>query len=112
MIRVKATSKTVWILAFTLLLSLPFSSQADNYLDELEKEAQRSATKSNAKLPPVKAEKLQEFTQLLKFERPATYKFFRKLSLENKSQVLATYGEDKKLSAASKKIFDLYFGQK
>ena len=108
MYRVKAIASYSTLLI--LLLLLPFSVSADSYLDELEKEAVRSSKIiKKPKISKTKLEKLEQFTEMLKFERPATYKFFTKLSLEKKNQVLKTYSEDKKLSAASKKIFDLYF---
>lgn len=105
-----------WFFTAILILFLPLSSvaSADSYLNELEQEAENSARVSNSKvkISKEKQERLEKFSELLKFERPATFKFFKKLSLEKKSKVLTVYGPDKKLSAASKKIFDLYFDQK
>lgn len=50
-----------------------------------------------------------EFEQTLANERPATYTFYSKLPESDKSSVLETYKESKKISTTSKKIFDLYF---
>ena len=56
-----------------------------------------------------KQDELKRFEQLLKFERPSTYHFYTRLDLKEKKLVLKDYNENKKISTASKLIFDLYF---
>lgn len=101
-------------MASAVLLPMGSMASADSYLEELEQEAKKSAKVSSkkTKLSKTNQDKMERFSQLLQFERPATFKFFKKLSLEKKTKVLDTYGTEKRLSAASKKIFDLYFEQK
>ncbi|WP_455205309.1 hypothetical protein [Kaarinaea lacus] len=97
----------------------------DAYLDILEQEAESSARLSNnpstsqkrrstSKPKPAAANSINKdeqikFEQLLQFELPSTYRFYTKLSLEEQGKVVNVFVKDKKLSSASKLIFDLYF---
>ena len=87
--------------------------------------ASKTSVKNNAKTTEVKQQikkpsqsqtknvsiqdQLKSFEQLLKFERPSTYRFYKRLDLNEKKLVLKDYNESKKISTASKLIFDLYF---
>ena len=96
--------------------SLAFAAQDENdYLKALESEAADTGTlpeplntqsaKTRSGNNPAKA----NFEKLLKFELPATYKFYTKLASGDQDKVLEIYNQEKKMSAASKLIFDLYF---
>jgi len=104
----------------------PAPAAEDDYLKALEAEARNSAklnkqapstgknsktvNTSNSVKPKSKEKQLRvEFEQTLANERPATYSFYKKLPESDKSSVLDTYKESKKISTTSKKIFDLYF---
>jgi hypothetical protein len=58
---------------------------------------------------PVKNPAKIAFEKLLKFEIPATYNFYEKLSSRDQDKVVKTYNQEKKMSVARKLIFDLYF---
>lgn len=107
-------------------ISPPAPAADDDYLKALEAEAKNSAnlskrvktnslnSKSGNADRPMKKTSAQnqvrtEFEQTLANERPATYTFYKKLPESDKSSVLDTYKESKKISTTSKKIFDLYF---
>jgi len=104
----------------------PAPAADDDYLKALEAEAKNSAKltkqskssvitkelgKSSTPVQTVPKNKQlrTEFEQTLENERPATYTFYQKLPESDKSSVLDTYKESKKISTTSKKIFDLYF---
>lgn len=105
------------LLVFTLLslfVCSPVIAADDDYLSALEQEANNlSQTQKTAK-PADKETKSQQarFEHLLKFERPSTYHFYTQLSVGEKKKVITTFKENKKLSVASKQIFDLYFEHK
>lgn len=88
-------------------------SADDDYLKQLESEAQNSAkfNTNNANKPEKGRSHIKEFEHLLKFERPSTYEFYQKLGQPSKQKVVETYYKEQSLSIASKKIFDLYFEQ-
>jgi len=122
---------------FGSLLYIPTQIMAndDAYLRELEAEANKTErlntkqskthplTKKNVPTTPspnnpptssstkVQAE-LEKFGQLLKFERPSTYRFFKRLKMSEKKQVLNDYNQHKKIRESSKLIFHLYFRHK
>ncbi len=54
----------------------------------------------------------EKFEQLLQFERPSTYRFYKRLELSEKQQVVNDYYKHKKIPESSKLIFDLYFKHK
>lgn len=116
----KRISLTFALWGFTVWASLaavPTMAVDDDYLKALESEADNTgamSTKQNAKPgnkanSGVKTSAKKNFEQLLEFELPSTFKFYTKLNAEDQAKVLKRYNKDKKLSAASKIIFDLYF---
>jgi hypothetical protein len=120
--RAKHMAMLLAITGFVLLNNTSLAAD-DDYLEALEAEAERTGnlddsggvgTNTTTKTTTTKTKQVNQstqkkFEQLLQFELPATYKFYNKLSEKNKALVVKTYTKDKKLSAASKKIFDLYF---
>lgn len=108
------------LLIMSLILTPPLTllshnayAADDDYLKQLEVEAQKSAKPNPNKEKKSEADKSQmkQFEHLLQFERPATYEFYRKLTLSNREKVVSTYYKQENLSITSKKIFDLYFDQ-
>lgn len=109
---------------FTAIIGINnvYADDAEDYLKELEVEAVKSATvskkpksdksKKSGKGNSINTEKIKQFEQLLQFERPSTYRFFSRLTMDEKQSVVKDYSKHKKLSRTSKKIFDLYFGHK
>ena len=105
----------VWVLS----IGLPATAADDDYLKALESEAddtgslttdstgdpQSGATSNNGANNKDK----ENFEQHLEFELPSTYKFYKKLNPNDQNKVVKHYSKDKKMSAASKLIFDLYF---
>lgn len=108
----------------TVIISLalhvyPLSAMADSsddYLNELEVEAQRSANVSKLSKSDIannpNLEKFDTFTKMLKFERPMTFRFFLKLNKKQQQSIVDNFTKHKKISLASKNIFDLYFNNK
>jgi len=111
------------------LMSIPAQIMAsdDAYLRELEAEAKKTeslnskqskthppATKklSQNKHPTKKQAGLEKFEQLLKFERPSTYRFYKRLKQDEKLQVRNKYNKHKDIRETSKLIFHLYFRHK
>jgi hypothetical protein len=119
----KRISLTLALWAFTVWVSLaavPTMAVDDDYLKALESEADDTGTlttKQNtnpgksANPGGVKNSTKKNFEQLLEFELPSTYKFYTKLNAEDQAKVIKRYNKEKKLSAASKIIFDLYFAR-
>ena len=96
------------------LLELQSEAENTSNLDRNKKSKNRNKTQSkNSKKPKqntTTAEpNLDQFEQLLKFERPSTYRFYTRLELSEKKRVVKEYKSSKKISTASKLIFDLYF---
>ena len=86
----------------------------DDYLKALESEADdtgsltiKPGNNPNAASSNSKAK--ENFEKLLEFELPSTYKFYTKLNPNDQNKVVRHYSKEKKMSAASKLIFDLYF---
>jgi hypothetical protein len=100
-------------MAFSLCTSAVFAVD-DDYLSELEEEASNLKSPGQNTAPENNKLKSQQdrFEHLLKFERPSTYHFYTKLSVGEKKKVITTFSKEKKLSVASKQIFDLYFEHK
>ena len=95
-----------------ILAASPLAMAADAYLKALEAEAEASATMTEEATAESATGPQVEFEQLLAAERPNVFKFYERLTPERKAQVLDFYlKNDKKLSVAGKKIFDLYFEQ-
>jgi hypothetical protein len=97
--------------------ALPAIAADDDYLKALESEADDTGsltTQQNNNPNPGKSNGVtnsakEKFEKLLEFELPSTYKFYSKLNAEDQSKVIKRYNKEKKMSAASKLIFDLYF---
>ena len=125
----------ITVMVVTCILFAVYNAGAfaedEDYLKELEAEAEKSANVSTSK--PNKSNRSgnnprsnstnrasgnsannqrERFEQLLQFELPSTYKFYNKLNSEKKAVVFEAYKRTEKLSTASKIIFDLYFEQK
>ena len=101
-------------LIFILATPTQTLAQDDDYLKALEEEASASAkvkTKPQTKASKKNLAFQERFEKILENERPATYRFYVKLSADAKSSVLKVYTKSKKISTASKKVFDLYFKQ-
>lgn len=104
-------------MVWALLAVAPAMAVDDDYLKALESEADDtgSVTTNSANNPQgsnsnSKNNKAKEnFEKLLEFELPSTYKFYTKLNPNDQGKVVRLYGKEKKMSAASKLIFDLYF---
>lgn len=108
-------------LILTLLLFMSFTLSAsvraadDNYLKELEVEAEKSAVVSNKKKSEtnsaisVDKTEFKQFESAMKSRRPAIYRFYKKLNKDDKSIIFSIYQEDQKFTRASKVVFDLYF---
>jgi hypothetical protein len=102
-----------------LFAAVPAIAADDDYLKALESEAddtgsltQNPANNPQNAAPPsqgVKNSVKENFEKLLEFELPSTYKFYTKLTPADQNKVVRHYNKEKKLSAASKLIFDLYF---
>ncbi len=96
---------------------LPAMAADDDYLKALESEADdtgslttKQTNNSQAASSNSGNNKAKEnFEKLLEFELPSTYKFYKKLNPNDQSKVVRLYGKEKKMSSASKLIFDLYF---
>lgn len=105
------------ILCWLITAGAPVSAAQDDYLKALESEARStgSLTKkqnraANTAKPSGASSKLKtDFEQLLEFELPSTFKFYSKLNSTDQIKVVQLYTQEKKMSAASKLIFDLYF---
>lgn len=102
-----------------------YADDAEDYLKELEVEAVKSATVSKepqsgkskksgkGKDNSINTGKIEQFEQqLLLLGRPSTYRFFSKLTMDERQSIVEDYSKHKKLSRASRKIFDLYFSRK
>ena len=109
------------ILILTLLLFMSCTLSAsvraadDNYLKELEVEAENSAQVTNQKKSKnnsglsVDQKEFKQFESAMKSRRPAIYRFYKKLNKDDKSIIFSIYQEDQKFTRASKVVFDLYF---
>jgi len=132
------TIMACFVIGYLLSFPTQIMAEDDAYLRELEAEAKElenlsdkqpdSGNKSTAKTKKsrtrsnkntskrsnsAKAQaQLEKFEQLLQFERPSTYRFYSRLDLSEKKQVVKNYSKTKKISESSKLIFDLYFKRK
>ncbi|KPJ94530.1 MAG: hypothetical protein AMJ53_05065 [Gammaproteobacteria bacterium SG8_11] len=105
------------LLIWALMTALPVFAAEEDYLKALESEADNTSSlnqkQSNnptaAKSGGVKNSVKEDFEKLLEFELPSTYKFYTKLKTDDQIKVVKLYSREKKMSAASKLIFDLYF---
>lgn len=102
------------IILICALFGAPTIHAADAYLDALEAEASNTGKldknpKKNVKSSSKKNDIKIKFEKLLEFELPSTYKFYTKLSPQNQDKVVKIYMQEKKMSTASKAIFDMYF---
>lgn len=108
---------------YALMVLVWFAAQSaiaaeDDYLKALESEADNTGSlitkKQTTVSPAVNSSRVtsaakENFEKLLEFELPSTYKFYTKLNPKDQIKVVTRYDQEKKLSAASKLIFDLYF---
>ena len=111
-------SAVTFVISLTInIYPLPTTAgSADDYLNELEVEAQRSAnvrkTDKDKPTDDPALKKYETFSKILKFERPMTFRFFLKLDKQQQQTIAENFTKHKKISRASKKIFDLYFSKK
>lgn len=98
-------------------------SMANDYLSELEAEAQSiqenkgnnqgSNMYASLKLDNNQQAQITEFESTLKEGLPSTYKLFTRLSPQKRMVVVESYFlNNKQLSAATKQLFNLYFENK
>jgi hypothetical protein len=105
------------LLVWALFVTIPAFAADDDYLKALESEADDTGSLTqnppnnpqNAASQGVKKSAKENFEKLLEFELPSTYKFYTKLTQADQYKVVKHYNKEKKMSAASKLIFDLYF---
>lgn len=109
------------ILTLLLFMSCTLSASVraadDNYLKELEVEAEKSAKVINKKSgsgntnskASLSQKEFKHFESTMKSRRPAIYRFYKKLNKEDKTIIFSIYQEDQKFTRASKVVFDLYF---
>ena len=122
--RIRKTFSRIFpiLIIWALFAGCPAAAVDDDYLKALESEA--DDTGSMAKKPlnsspttanpagansGVNNNEKESFEKLLEFELPSTYKFYTKLNAQDQAKVITHYNQEKKMSAASKIIFDLYF---
>ena len=107
------TCNLKWVLLITLALAVPATVVAaeEDYLNQLAAEADNTHTQTINKksLDPAEQKQLNQMEKMLANERPTTYKFYKKLTTENKEKVLKVHISKNKLSITSKAIMDLYF---
>ena len=117
-------SLAISVFTISLLLiatpSIPAFAVDDAYLKALEVEAEKSAqvgdstgnvngaNKANSGIK-INQKEMMQFETELKSTRPATYRFYQKLDEQDQTAVFVIYREDKKMTRASKTVFDLYF---
>lgn len=115
---VSVTLFSVWLTTAPAIFVTPAIAQnGDDYLKALNSEADNTSALSSqpnaqpTETPtPIEKNPLKDaFEKLLELELPATYKFYAKLNTKDQNKVVQTYAQAKKMSAASKLIFDLYF---
>lgn len=92
------------------------SKSGDSYLDALSDEAESSSkVQSGEKHDEAYYENQKKMVETLRLERPATYKFYTKLTPKDKARVFEKYStdeaetDDDRLSHLQKFIMDLYF---
>ena len=91
------------------------SKSESSYLDALSDEAESSAhVQINDQHDEAYYNNQKKMVEMLKLERPSTYKFYTKLTPKNKTRVFEKYiaddtGTDDRLSHLQKNIMDLYF---
>jgi hypothetical protein len=118
----KSHKRLLYALVVCALFTVPAIAADDDYLKALESEAddtgsltQKPTNTQNATSPSsqdvkgVKNSAKENFEKLLEFELPSTYKFYTKLTPVDQNKVVRHYNQEKKMSTASKLIFDLYF---
>lgn len=122
-------TRVSWAYSFIVMLALlgflrPAASIADDYLSELEAEAEssaagaveggelsvgRGAIGSAKRVPAERA----SFERILELERPHVYTFYRRLSDAEKMQVVTRFNQGaKSISKAANQVLDLYFQKK
>jgi hypothetical protein len=91
------------------------SVSEDSYLDALSDEAEATSHVHNGEQHDETYYKNQEkMVEMLRLERPSTYKFYTKLTPKKQTQVIEKYSADEsdtgnRLSHLQKHIMDLYF---
>ena len=105
-----AVTLLAWLLLAIGVQGTAWAVDEAAYLNELEAEAESSAHVQDHQPAAAKAKNPQtDFEAQLKSERPNTYKFYMKLSAEDKAAVLKTFSEARNLPPAARKVLDLYF---
>lgn len=107
---------TTYLLAILFLSTVnPAFAADDGYLDALSEEAESSAHVRGAeKHDEAYYDNQKKMVEMLKLERPSTYKFYTKLTPKNKTRVFEKYMTDdsdldNRLSHLQKHIMDMYF---
>jgi hypothetical protein len=91
------------------------SKSGDSYLDTLSDEAESSAqVHSGEQHDETYYENQKKMVEMLRLERPSTYKFYTKLTPKNQVRVFEKYNADEsdtgdRLSHMQKHIMDIYF---
>ncbi len=98
-----------------ILLSVSSQSLANDYLDELASEAQSTAVvNQKSQLSSTEKKQLRKMEDLLRTEKPSTYKYYAKLDKKKKQRAFKAYADDQsgseeRLHHLQKKVMDLYF---
>ncbi len=91
------------------------SKSGDSYLDALSDEAESSANvHTGEQHDDAYYENQKKMVEMLRIERPSTYKFYTKLTPKNKARVFEKYNTDDadtgdRLSHLQNHIMDIYF---
>lgn len=93
----------------------------EEYLKALEVEAENSAKIGNGdEVKPnnkpiidstISREKLLKFEAILEFNKPTTFRFYKKLKSKDKQAVFSAYKKDQSLKKIRKVVLDYYFEQ-
>lgn len=91
----------------------------EEYLKALEVEAENSAKIGNEVKPnnkpiidsTISREKLLKFEAILEFNKPTTFRFYKKLKSKDKQAVFSVYKKDQSLKKIRKVVLDYYFEQ-
>ena len=103
------------LVSFFIGVSNP--SLANDYLDELASEAQSTASiNKSSQLSSTEKEQKKEMEDLLKSEKPSTFKYYVRLDKKKKERAYKAYADDQsdtkeRLHHLQKKVMDLYFAQ-
>ena len=119
----KKSKRFLFSMALLVLCIFSIDTYAldEDYLKALEAEAEDSAKVSNETKPEPKnktktestskRDEFLKFEAILEFNRPTTYRFYKKLGAEDKRTVFSVYQKDHALKKIGKVVLDLYFEQ-